>query len=39
MNYFSSHTLKSKSKKRYFHGKRKIYDYLTAYFLFADVFI
>lgn len=39
MNHFSSHTLKSKSKKRYFHGERKIYDYLTTYFLFADVFI
>lgn len=39
MNYFSSHILKSKSKKRYFHGKRMIYDYLTVYFVFADVFI
>ena len=39
MNYFSSYILKSKSKKRYFHGKRKIYDYLTMYFVFADVFI
>lgn len=39
MNYFSSHILKSKSKKRYFHGKIKIYDYLTVHFVFADVFI
>lgn len=39
MNYISGHILKSKSKKRYFHDKRKIYNYLTMHFVFADVFI
>ena len=37
MNCFSSHILKSKSKKRYFHGKRKIYDYLTVHFVFVTI--
>ena len=39
MDYQNRYILMNKSKMKQFLSKRNIYDYLTTYFLFADVFI